>query len=104
MSVSFIKHMNTPEVLLIQSFLSNEDGTSCSLICKSMQKRTEELRLDLLQGYTRRRIVTEAGRFWKSFDIDFQIKNRERWDMFAKQQLLSESKKSKYYEPHVPNN
>ena len=91
MSIRFIESMDISVVLLLRSFLNHTDEVSCSILCRSMQKRSNELYDDLLIGYTQRQLVIDKGRFWKSFDLDFQMKDRERWDMMVKAQLLSES-------------
>ena len=85
----FITKLDISILLLIQDFLKNNDSLSCTLICKSMQNRCKELYYDILRGRTEIQLVIDAGRFWKIFDIDFQLKDRNRWNFFSKKQFLS---------------
>jgi hypothetical protein len=47
-----------------------------------MQNRCKELYYDILKGRTEIQLIIDAGRFWKTFDIDFQLKDRNRWNFF----------------------
>ena len=87
----FIVNLDISILLLIQDYLDNNDSLSCTLICKSMQNRCKELYYDILKGHTERQMVIDSGRFWKIFDIDFQLKDRKRWNFFARQQFFSQS-------------
>ena len=91
MSKVFIHKMDASIVLLIQDFLKNDESLICTLTCKTMQKRCKELQYDIKKGRTEKQLVIDAGRFWKEFDIDFQLKNRNKWNVLAKEQFLSHS-------------
>ena len=91
--IHFIEHMDVSLTLLIRSFMNNTDEISCSMVCRSMQKRITELYHDLVIGYTQNQLLIDTGRFWKCFDLQFQLNNREVWNMLAKEQFFLQSKK-----------
>ena len=91
----FIVNLDVSILLLLQDFLKNDDSLSCTLICKSMQNRCKELFYDIIRGRTKRQMVIDAGRFWNTFDIDFQLKDRNRWNFFSREQFLSHQTSSR---------
>ena len=85
----FIANLDISILLLVQDFLNNDESLSCTLICKSMQYRCKELYYDIIRGRTERQTIIDSGRYWKIFDIDFQLKDRNRWNVFSREQFLS---------------
>ena len=94
MVIEFLERMDISIVLLLQDFLNNKDASACSMICTRMQKRCRELKNDLTTGRSERRMVMDAGRYWKFIDIDFQLKNRHSWNSFAREAFLAEMKRN----------
>ena len=95
MVLKFLQCMDVSIVLLVQDYLDNKDASSCSMICICMQKRCREMKEDILRGRSERQLVIDSGRFWKFFDLDFQLKNRDIWNSLAKEAFLSEMKRLK---------
>ena len=52
--------------------------------------RFQHIHYELTLGYPIAVIVKDAGKFWKDFDLDAQLKNREKWDDLAKTYRLKE--------------
>ena len=90
MSIQFFKDMDTTFVLEIQSYLLANDAENCVLVCKTVLMRFQHIHYELTLGYPIAVIVKDAGKFWKDFDLDFQLKNREKWDDLAKTYRLKE--------------
>ena len=93
MSIYFIERMDVSLTLLICSFMNNTDEVSCSIVCRSMQKRITEFYHNLVIGYSQKQMLIAAGRFWKCFDLQFQLNNREMWNALAQKQFTTQSKK-----------
>ena len=90
MSIQFFQRMDEKFVLEIQSYLLPSESEMCVMLCKTVHLRFQHLTYELKIGYPLRIIVRDAGRFWKSFDLDFQMNNRERWDNLAREYFALE--------------
>lgn len=90
MSIQFLNHMDVKFVLDLQNYLLPSECEICVMLCKTVQMRFRHLSYELTIGYCIKTTVMDAGRFWKSFDLDFQLKNRERWDDLARQYFALE--------------
>ena len=97
MILKFLQRIDVSIVLLLQDFLSYRDDSACSMICTCMQRRCHEMKHDLIIGRSERQMVIDASRFWKIIDIDFQLKNRNLWNNFAKEVFIAEIKRNLKY-------
>ena len=97
MSIQFLNHMDIKFVLDLQNYLLPSECEICVMLCKTVQMRFRHLSYELTIGYCIKTTVMDAGRFWKSFDLDFQLKNRERWDDLARQYFALERNAIMYW-------
>ena len=84
MSIHFLKRMDEKFLLEIQSYLLPSESETCVMLCKTVHMRLQDLTYELTIGYSFSVIVRDAVRFWKNIDMDFQLKNRKRWDDLAR--------------------
>jgi hypothetical protein len=78
--------------LEIQSYMLPTDSVACVMLCKTIHIRLYEISYELRNGYPLIIIVKDAGMFWKDLDLEFQLKNRDRWDDFARKYYALERK------------
>ena len=62
------------------------------MLCKTIHTRFSELSYELTIGYPLIIVVKNAGMFWKDLDMEFQLKNRDRWDDLARKYFALERK------------
>ena len=92
MSIQFFKNMDEKVLLEIQSYMIPSDSVPCVLLCKTIHTRFSELSFELTIGYPVIIFVKNAGMFWKDLDMEFQLKNRDRWDDLARKYYALERK------------
>ena len=92
MSIQFFKKMDEKVLLEIQTYLLPSHSVACVLLCKTIHTRLNELSFELTMGYPVIIIIKNAAKLWKDVDIDFQLKNRDRWDDLARKYYALERK------------
>ena len=92
MNTLFFKKMDEKFLLEIQSYLLPSESEVCVMLCRGVCMRFNELTYELTLGYPLIIIVRNAARFWKDLDMDFQMKNRDRWDDLARKFFALERK------------
>ena len=85
MIIPFLRNIDIGVVLLLQSYLLPSESETCVVLCRILNVRFRELRYELTIGYPIEIIVRDVGKMWTNFDLDFQLKNRKRWDDLAKE-------------------
>ena len=85
MIVPFLRNIDIGIVLLLQSYLLPSESETCVVLCKTLCVRFRELSYELTLGYPLEIIVRDAGKMYTNFDLDFQLKNRNRWDDLVKE-------------------
>ena len=85
MIVPFLRNIDIGIVLLLQSYLLPSESETCVVVCKTLRVRFRELSYELTLGYPLEIIVRDAGKMYTNFDLDFQLKNRNRWDDLVKE-------------------
>ena len=92
MSIQFFKNMDEKVLLEIQSYMIPSDSVPCVLLCKTIHTRFNELSFELTMGYPVIIIIKNSAKLWKDVDLDFQLKNRDRWDDLARKYYALERK------------
>ena len=94
MSIYFLKRMDEKFLLEIQSYLLPSESETCVMLCKTVHMRFQDLTYELTVGFSLSVIIRDAGKFWKNIDLNFQLKNRDRWDDLARKYFALERKAS----------
>ena len=89
---SILREYEGKVLLEIQSYMLPSDSVACVILCKTIHTRFSELSYKLTIGYPLIIIVKNAAMFWKDVDLDFQLKNRKRWDDLARKYYALERK------------
>ena len=84
--------MDEKFVLEIQSYLLPSESVACAMLCRTISIRFSELYYELTIGYPLILVVKDAAMFWKDLDLDFQLKNCERWDDLARKYFALQRK------------
>ena len=84
--------MDEKFVLEIQSYLLPSESVACAMLCRTISIRFSELYYELTIGYPLILVVKDAGMFWKDLDLDFQLRNRDRWDDLARKYFALQRK------------
>ena len=92
MSIQFFENMDEKVLLEIQSYMLPSDSVACVILCKTIHTRFSELSFELTMGYPVIIVIKNAAKFWKDVDLDFQLKNRDRWDDLARKYYALERK------------
>ena len=92
MSIQFFRKMDEKVLLEMQTYLHPSDSVACVLLCKTIHTRFNELSFELRMGYPVIIIIKNSAKLWKDVDIDFQLKNRDRWDDLARKYYALERK------------
>jgi len=92
MSIQLFENMDEKLLLEIQSYMLPSDSVACVILCKTIHTRFSELSYELTIGYPVIIIVKNAAMFWKDVDLEFQLKNREKWDDLARKYFALEQK------------
>jgi hypothetical protein len=84
--------MDEKFLLEIQSYILPADSVACVMLCRTIHVRFSQLSYELTIGYPLIVVVKNAARYWKDLDLDFQLKNRDRWDDLARKFFALERK------------
>ena len=92
MSIQFFQNADENVLLEMQTYLLPSDSLACVLLCKTIQTCFNELSYELTIGYPVIIVFKNAAMFWKDVDLEFQLKNRDRWDDLERKYYALERK------------